>query len=475
MAFSFGLGSDTMLSQVQRDATQFKLVDIATNIQKYSAQVGQASAYVDYTFRHLNRFMQQDQENDDHSTFLLEYQALLRSRIQQLITDLTSALTRDLDTSIEQTRPSIWNDPAAAGSSRSSGQGYTSDVEDAGGARMAYNFFTGFANVATPSQNSLTSYAYYGIPTYDSRFGTEIHKVAIDSQADASFSAYNPVTNGTQSFVRAIGTAVLQQSFPEDGLTEAVVDNLRIRHQGNAVTYNEVGGGFIDAKNTYKFINTSGANKFDTQNIFFYNTTVGAAGSDTGNKNDDAWDGTKAITDQYLQFNRYNNAKNNFEKILYDTIYELDQRNLLRDIMRLSEKDGLLNDIQIATTTSISTGTQTSASVKLNFIPNETGPVTDNTATTVTVFSNANFFQVGDIVQLTIQASPEETITRQITGISGNVLTFASPPNAPLPVPVIGPPRTGGIIQNSTVKTTREDLGGRIQIVMDHYTAFFHS
>lgn len=467
MAFSFGLGSDTMLSQVQRDATQFKLVDIATNIQKYSVQVGQASAYVDYTFRHLNRFMQQDQENDDHATFLLEYQALLRSRIQQLITDLTAALTHDLDTSMEQTRPSIWNDPAAAGSSRSSGQGYTSDVEDAGGARMAYNFFTGFASAASPSQGSLTSYAYYGIPTYDSRFGGEIHKVAIDSQSDASFAAYNPVTHDpTQGFVRAVGTAVLQQAFPEDGLTEAVIDNLRIRHQGNAVTYNQVGGGFIDAKNTYKFINTSG-NAFDTQNIFFYNPTVGTPGSDTGNKNDDEWDGTQAITDQYLLFNRNNNAKNNFEKVLYDTIYELDQRNLLRDIMRLSEKDGLLNDIQIATTTSISTGTQTSASIKLNFIPNETGPVTaSNPATgTVTVMSNADFFQVGDIVKLTIQASPEETVTRQITGISGNVLTFASPPNATLPA----------IIANSTVKTTREDLGGRIQLVMDRYTAFFHS
>ncbi|HEY9840130.1 MAG TPA: hypothetical protein V6D23_06750, partial [Candidatus Obscuribacterales bacterium] len=126
-----------MLNQFQRDATQFKLVDIAGNIQKFGVQVGNAASYVDYTFSHLNRYMQLDQENDNHATFLFEYQALLRSRMQQMITDLTAALTRDLDAAIFTSR-NDWG-------GRTAGQGFSSDVEDAGAARMAWNFFTGFA------------------------------------------------------------------------------------------------------------------------------------------------------------------------------------------------------------------------------------------------------------------------------------------------------------------------------------------
>lgn len=472
MAFSFGLGSDTMLNQYQRDATQFKLVDMASNIQKYTTQVGQAGAYVDYTYSRLNRFMQQDQENDDHATFLSEYQALLRSRIQQMITDLTAALTRDLDKAMNTVR-SVWDDPAAPnGERRVSAQGYSSDVEDAGAARMMYNLLTGFSSVATPSNSDLQGAPYYGIPTFDSSRGT-VNKVAIDTQADATFEGVNAVTGVSQGYLRAAGTATIQQTFPEDGLTTAIIDNMIIDHRANNYLYQEMGGGFSVANNHYKFINPTTAARFDAQNLFFLNSSVtdNTNGAEGGNLNDNQWDNTGAFqanggtTDNYQMFNMVGKVKNQFEQKLYDTIFELDQRNLLRDIMRLSEKDGLFNDIQIASTTSINTGSQLSASIKLNYIPNETGPVIASTANSVDVSSNAGFFTAGDVVYLTTQATPKQTITRQITSISGNTLFFASPPNAALPA----------IIANSTVETTRQDLGGRIQVVMDRCSAFYHS
>ncbi|MEZ0373041.1 MAG: hypothetical protein ACAI44_28380 [Candidatus Sericytochromatia bacterium] len=376
-----------MLNQFQRDATQFKLVDIAGNIQKFGVQVGNAASYVDYTFSHLNRYMQLDQENDNHATFLFEYQALLRSRMQQMITDLTAALTRDLDAAIFTSR-NDWG-------GRTAGQGFSSDVEDAGAARMAWNFFTGFASAANPSNGNITGNAYVGIPTWDPGrppAGATVNKVSVDTQADATFFGIDAADETTElSILRVLGTATLQQSFPEDGLTSAVIDNMRIVHGGATLNYDEVGGGFIAHKNQYKFTDTTAATpasatSYNAQNIYFINQTMtdpgvdgsgNAIGSDGGNLNNEAYDaettfGTNTAP-EYNRFNRAGNVKNEFEKVLYDTIFELDQRNLLRDIMRLSEKDGFLNDIQIASTTSINTGTQLAASIMLNFFPDFDG------------------------------------------------------------------------------------------------------
>lgn len=450
MAFSFGLGSDTMLNQYQRDAGEFKLIDMASNIQKYSSApappAGQAplsaATYVDYTFHHLNRFMDQDQLNDNNATFLLEYQALLRSRIQQMITDLTTALTRDLDKALGQVRDA-WN--FAGMGDRLSSQGYTSDVEDAGAARVAYNFLTGFANSVVPASGGIGGVPYTGIPTYDSRPNANVNKVSPDTSADAVFGGDDPNTIGTAEAVtvttypgnngngiyRSFGTAVLQQGFPEDGLTEAVIDNLMVGYtakpvlsgtlgpegfNAREVLYNESGGGFIAHKNTYKFTDTSSTDLYDAQGIGFLNTTIGA-GSDTGNRNDDDWD---TITEAspgdvpYYLFNKSGNVKNEFERVLYDTIFELDQRNLLRDIFRLSENLGLFNDIQIASTSSINTGSQIQASIKLNFIPFRDGVTADNQ-------------DVDD------------------DGDTAEAITY------------------------------RPDLGGRIQVCLDRFSAFYHS
>ncbi|PKL76911.1 MAG: hypothetical protein CVV27_07860 [Candidatus Melainabacteria bacterium HGW-Melainabacteria-1] len=482
MAFAFGLGRDTQLNQFQRDATQFKLIDMSNNIQRFSSAPapppGQsqltAVAYVDYTFHALNRIMQQDQENDNSTTFLLEYQALLRSRIQQMITELTAALTRDLDRAMI-TRRQVWQ-------SRNSAQGFSTDVEDAGGARMAYNFFTGFSNNVSPSHNDIGGIAYVGIPTFDPSVNATRNKVSIDTSADAIFTADNPFTAAVESVgtLRALGTAVLQQSYPEDGLTEAVLDNLMITHKANGVLYQETGGGFISHKNSYKFTDierAAGANVIDditysAQNLRFLNTSIldNAGGAQAGNLNDEGWD---AAATGFAMFNRYDNVKNEFQRVLYDTIFEFDQRNLLRDIMRLSEKNGFLNDIQIATTSSINTGTQLQASIKLNFIPRTTDRIVSATPTSVTVNAGASIFAVGDIVYLTALGPPETTISRTITGIAGGVLTFGNVPDGA--GGMVAQPNLPTLAGGSAVKTSREDLGGRVQIIVDRFAAFYHS
>lgn len=500
MSMNFGLGSDTMLSQYQVDTSQFKLNEMASTIQRFnSAPVtpGQAplsaATYVDYTFAYLNRFMDQDSINDKNTVFLFEYQALLRSRMQQLITDLTAALTRDLDKAMTQTRE-VWNTEATLGP-RGSAQGYTSDVEDAGAARMAYNFFTGFASNAGTS-DGLAGAPYVGIPTFDTRTGDAIGKVSPDTQSDAAFSTIDPFTNIEGVTTRVFGTAVIQQSSPEDQLDQAVIDNLLVIHQDNTTRYRETGGGFIAHENRYKFIDIEGGNgnpddsptnaaydaHFDAQNIRYLNPSLLDGATEGGNLNNQNWDQRLNGPDDknYYNFNRMGEAKNEFQRVLFDTIMELDQRNMLRDIFRLSEKNGFLTDVQVASTSSLTTGTQIQASLLLNYVPRATGPITASTANTITVTGGADVFTAGDLVYIQAfngQPAPTppaadtrgyEQRTVTITGISGNVITFAPPtPAASAPFSTVEP--------RSAAATTRPDLGGRIQVVMDRFSAFFHS
>jgi hypothetical protein len=492
MAFTFGLGSDTMLNQFQRDAGQFKLVDMSNNISKYteagsaSGQAIQAS-YLDRTYSEFSRIMQKDQENDDAATFLFEYQALLRSRMQQMITELTAALTRDLDAAMSATR-TAWNEPGKT--PRQSAQGYSNNIEDAGAARMAYNFFTGYAAGVRPAGYSPPTapgtipvapvpqtLAYTGAPSYDSGpNGPTSSKVPIDTSADASF--YH-ATNG--EVLRVAGTAVIQQSFVNDGLSRAVIDDLNVTHQRDSVFYDEVGGGFVAHTNSYRFTDPDAAgNRFDATNIGYTNTTMGVAGPNAGvNLNDDRWDQNGDFsatgTPDYQRFNQSGNVKNEFQRVLYDTIFELDQRNLLKDIFRLSEKNGFLNKVQIASTTSLNTGSQMQASILLNYVPansqilpaNAAAGIPAATNTTVPVASVGQF-QAGDSVYVTIGGNRETALISNISPPLGTaptqyrIITF-NPPLSAIPDAL------------SSVQTTRPDLGGKIELIVDRFSAFYHS
>lgn len=358
MTFTFGLGSNNMQQQFQQDPTSFKLVDMSSNLDKYRqlANPDTASSFLDYTSSYLNVLMQQDQKNDNNTVFLFEYQALLRSRIQQLITDLTAALTRDLDAALEGRR-AAWDDRSAA-------QGFSGVLQDAGAARVAYNFMTGYAQGVNPAGGTVTSAPYRGVPHFDG-----VRRVTPDASADAIFFRSLGAGNGDEATVRVFGTATIQQSFHMEAETEGLIDSLEVNHGGNTVSYSEVGGGFVSHQNRYRFIDVENTgDRFDAQNIVYTNNNLdqNVAGADTGNMNNLEWVNE---TQRYEAFNATGSAKNQFQKVLYDAIYELDQRNLLRDIFRLSEKNGFFSDMQIASTSSLPSGSQAQASIFLNFVP----------------------------------------------------------------------------------------------------------
>lgn len=365
MTFTFGLGSNNMQQQFQQDPTSFKLADMSSNLDKYRqlANPDTASSFLDYTSSYLNVLMQQDQKNDNNTVFLFEYQALLRSRIQQLITDLTAALTRDLDAALEGTRKA-WDDRSAA-------QGFSGVLQDAGAARVAYNFMTGFAQGVNPAGGSVTSEPYVGVEHYDG-----VSRVTPDASADAIFFRSLGAGNGDEATVRVFGTATIQQSFHMEAETEGLIDSLEVNHGGNTVAYREVGGGFISHQNRYRFIDVENTSptpsipnyRSNAQNIVYTNNNLpqNVAGNDTGNMNNLDWVNE---TQSYEAFNATGRAKNHFQKVLYDAIYEMDQRNILRDIFRLSEKNGFFSDMQVASTSSLPSGSQAQASVFLNFVP----------------------------------------------------------------------------------------------------------
>lgn len=375
MGFTFGLGSDTMVNQYQKDTSLFKLNDMSSNIQKRGVALGNSAAYVDYSFSHISRLMLLDEANDSAATFLFEYQALLRSRIQQLITDLTAAMTRDIDRALLDTRGTDWE---SAGRVRRAAQGYSDNVgEDAGAARVSYNYMTGYFQDATPARGATNS-APNTIPYVGEAMWDNTTRVSPDTQADASFGGVGVPADGLGG-LRVYGTAALQQGFAEDGFTNALMDILNVSHQNTGVAYHETGGGFISHLNRYKFIDiedtasTLADPRFDPRNIRYANS------SNSRNLNDDEWDNvgldfysTNGSTSDFQRYGRSAQAKNEFQRVLFEAIMEFDQKNYLRDMFRLSDQNGYFNDVQIASTSSLNSGSQAQHSLFLEYVPANT-------------------------------------------------------------------------------------------------------
>lgn len=90
------------------------------------------------TTRAILKREETDKQNDDNLTFLFEYRALLNSRVQTLITQLSNALASDIDVAMNATNAAWANSrPAMNGLS-------TNTAQDAGAGRTAYNFLTGW-------------------------------------------------------------------------------------------------------------------------------------------------------------------------------------------------------------------------------------------------------------------------------------------------------------------------------------------
>lgn len=93
----------------------------------------------DPTTRAILKKEETDKQNDDNLTFLFEYRALLNSRVQTLITQLSNALASDLDVAMNADNPAWGADPKPAANGNT-----TNTRQDAGAARTAYNYLTGW-------------------------------------------------------------------------------------------------------------------------------------------------------------------------------------------------------------------------------------------------------------------------------------------------------------------------------------------
>lgn len=98
------------------------------------------------TTRHILKREETDKQNDDNLTFLFEYRALLNSRVQTLITQLSNALASDLDVAMNASNVRWGDRPAMNGKSGNT-------IQDPGAARTAYNFLMGWFSRNAPTED----------------------------------------------------------------------------------------------------------------------------------------------------------------------------------------------------------------------------------------------------------------------------------------------------------------------------------
>lgn len=118
------------------------------------------------TTRAILKREETDKQNDDNLTFLFEYRALLNSRVQTLITQLSNALASDIDVAMNASNLAWNNDrPAMNGLS-------TNTAQDAGAGRTAFNFLTGWFSTVTVAGSPLTGTTNPGAPFTFTATGT---------------------------------------------------------------------------------------------------------------------------------------------------------------------------------------------------------------------------------------------------------------------------------------------------------------
>lgn len=361
MGFSYGLGLNTMVNELQQDAGAFKLSEMSKNITNIYTALGQnASIHVDFTQEHLNYKENLEQRVDDNATFLFEFQALLQSKIQELVNKLTAALTSDMEQAISVKR--------AGQNDRLAMQGFTTaNFIDAGAARASYNFFVGYAANGTVQAAGSAAAAPNTVPYIGQAvasapgppdYGPNGPIVAEDTPADADFG-----------LVRSVGSAAIQQGIidtDDPGPLAAagglpILDSLQIGLAADfgltAQTQHDNQISPLDA-----FNGTTGYHAaLDRHNydIEFVNEEVPLE----NNVN------TINFTPEQQYYEGIMEAKNLFEVTLAGAISQLERAGWLRDAMIYSQELGLFENIQIASSTTTPTGSQTQAEVTLDFVP----------------------------------------------------------------------------------------------------------
>lgn len=244
------------------------------------------------TTRAILKKEETDKQNDDNLTFLFEYRALLNSRVQTLIAQLSNALASDLDIAINATN-AAWGDdrPAMNGLS-------TNVLQDAGAGRTAYNYLMGWFETANITQDD----ALINDPVGPANpfAGEFTGGVGVDSAN--TFGALNATGTGT------IVTA-------ESGVADIMlIDNLR----GGNPTF------------SYENVSSGAFNRLDDS----FNSPLGAAAINA-------------------------NAKNLFEKVLFDAVSSVEYRSVL--------SSGLFRNLVVSASSSLPSGSQIQASFNLNF------------------------------------------------------------------------------------------------------------
>jgi hypothetical protein len=224
------------------------------------------------TTRHILKREETDKQNDDNLTFLFEYRALLNSRVQTLITQLSNALASDLDVAMNSPNRKWNNDrPAMNGTS-------TNTTQDPGAARAAFNFMTGWFPIN--NTNGADTAAMVPTPAPGAVFG-----------ATFSSSNFSDDVNGTASFVTAQNTTV---------------DALQI-------------GALYSGNPSIRYINQSA----DDSNASPTTYTLTTTGTDTDNRLNDSFSGPSGMA----AINA--NAKNLFQKVLFDAVSSIEYKAVL--------------------------------------------------------------------------------------------------------------------------------------------------
>lgn len=252
-----------------------------------------------------------DKQSDDNLTFLFEYRALLNSRVQTLIAQLSNALASDLDIAMNATNDR-WDDdrPAMNGLS-------TNVLPDAGAGRAAYNFLSGWFNTVNEVENdaldgTLAPGDRVGpADPFDLRFSNNVATSSVNS------GNFNP-NDGTSTLdARGTGTIVTAESGVADVMH---IVNLK----GGSPTFR------------YETPTIGQRNRLDDS----FNGPLGAAAIGA-------------------------NAKNLFEKVLFDAVSSVEYRSVL--------SSGLFKNLVVSASSSLPTGSQIQASFNLSFVGTEQG------------------------------------------------------------------------------------------------------
>lgn len=263
-----------------------------------------------------------DKQNDDNLTFLFEYRALLNSRVQTLITQLSNALASDLDVAMNSsndrweavsgTNPGGVQAAGAAGRPAMNGQS-TNTLQDAGAGRAAYNYLMGwYESSDIDSDNTVDAIDLYG----GGRIG--------------------PANAFTGTFVA--GGPALPDKAP----------NLTI-----------TGGTSTIVSAPTSHIDTMRINNLKTGNPSYVYDSASSDGASNFNVLDDSFNGPLGAAA------RAANAKNLFQKVLFDAISSVEYRPVL--------SSGLFKNLVVSASSSLPTGSQLQASFNLTYTGTQEG------------------------------------------------------------------------------------------------------